>query len=705
MTRVLLTRVLLTVGMLALVPNAIGAQSPSEVDRTSLAEVMAGADTFSEKEGDPPVFKAYRIDPQGGERTLVGYVFLTSDLPPEPYGYSGTIEALVGMDLEGSITGIKVMRYRETLRRFRGDFLSARGFQEQFTGKHIAEPFMVGRDVAGITRATITVNALSRGIRNSARRVAEAYLRDEEPVLLADRSTVGAGNAVAELAQMSWPQMISSGLVTEMVIGTEDETGLQLSFAYMGDEAIGSILLGSRGYAVALDEAGGSPEEHHLMLLGIDGSMLNWFRPEAFTVLQGAGVFPLSPDDVIVLGEPLEGKIGGQVQYVGIMLISRAVDVTEPFTIRYDVRLGMEPFSQEYSLPAGVLALIRERSAPSLTQPTATALQPASNPEDGPVLEPVDPESAPATPQSFSGGEDPLGLSFSLVEEETVLARMFTGVRWYRVGALLSLFGLVMYAFFRKSTGVRWVALGITLVYMGFVDGSFLSVSHITSGLTLGPAVYLENITVLLVVGFTVVTTLLWGRIFCGFMCPFGALQDFLEAAVPRRFQFKMPRKIHERALYIKYGILALILGLALVWADGSVMQYFEPFGTVFYLSPSLLLWAIAIGTLVVSAIVPRFYCRYACPLGAALGLASLLSPFRIGRVEQCDVCKVCEQSCPTGAIKGPSIDFKECVRCNICEIKLLTRAGTCGHDMDEIRPRLVQLNTRTVAGVSLGSP
>jgi polyferredoxin len=709
--------------MFALVPNVIVGQDSSEVDRTLLAEVMAGADTFSEREGDPPIFRAYRIDPQGGERTLVGYVFLTSDLPPEPYGYSGTIEALVGMDLEGSITGIKVMRYRETLRRFRGDFLSARGFQEQFTGKHISEPFMVGRDVAGITRATITVNAMSRGIRNSARRVAEAYLRDEDPVLLAGRSTVGAGNAVAELAQMSWPQMISIGLVTEMVIGTEDETGLELSFAYVGDEAIGSIVLGASSYAWALDQARRSPEDHHLMLLGIDGSMLNWFRPEAFAVIQGAEVFSLSPDDVIVLGEPLEGKVGGQVEYVGIMLISREVDITQPFTIRFDVGLGMEPFSQEYSLPAGVLALVRERSAPSPTQPAATAAQAAPNPEDEPVVEPVDPapalattaqrasgaESVPleelATPQSSPGGEDPLGLSFSLLEDETVLARMFTGVRWYRVGVLLSLFGLVMYAFFRKSTGVRWVALGTVLVYMGFVDGSFLSVSHLTSGLILGPAVYLENITVLLVVGFTVVTTLLWGRIFCGFMCPFGALQDFLEAAVPRRFQFKMPQKIHERALYIKYGILALILGLALVWTEGSVMQYFEPFGTVFYLSPSLLLWAIAIGTLVVSAIVPRFYCRYACPLGAALGLASLLSPFRIGRVEQCDVCKVCEQSCPTGAIEGPSIDFKECVRCNICEIKLLARAGTCGHNMDEIRPRLVQLNTRTVAGVSLGSP
>ena len=98
-----------------------------------------------------------------------------------------------------------------------------------------------------------------------------------------------------------------------------------------------------------------------------------------------------------------------------------------------------------------------------------------------------------------------------------------------------------------------------------------------------------------------------------------------------------MPQKVHERALYIKYGILALILGLALVWTDVGVVQYFEPFGTVFFLSPSLLLWTIAIGVLVASAIVPRFYCRYACPLGAALGLASLLSLFRISRVEQCN--------------------------------------------------------------------
>ena len=92
------------------------------------------------------------------------------------------------------------------------------------------------------------------------------------------------------------------------------------------------------------------------------------------------------------------------------------------------------------------------------------------------------------------------------------------------------------------------------------------------------------------------------------------------------------------------------------------------------------------------SVIVPRFYCRYACPLGAALAIASIISPKRIQRVEQCDHCLVCQQKCPTGAIEGPEIDFKECVRCNVCEVQLLEKAGVCRHDMEEVRPRLVQV-------------
>jgi NosR/NirI family nitrous oxide reductase transcriptional regulator len=135
-------------------------------------------------------------------------------------------------------------------------------------------------------------------------------------------------------------------------------------------------------------------------------------------------------------------------------------------------------------------------------------------------------------------------------------------------------------------------------------------------------------------------------------------------------------------------------VGLAAAPSHIGVYQYFEPFATVFYLSRSPLLWAIAGSILVASAVIPRFYCRYACPLGAALGLASLVSIFRIDRVEQCNHCKVCEFACPTGAISGPDIDFKECVRCNICEVKLQEGAGVCRHTMDEVQSRLIKLET-----------
>ena len=93
------------------------------------------------------------------------------------------------------------------------------------------------------------------------------------------------------------------------------------------------------------------------------------------------------------------------------------------------------------------------------------------------------------------------------------------------------------------------------------------------------------------------------------------------------------------------------MLAPAIAGSDISIFQYFEPFGTVFFLSPSVLLWTIAGSILVASAIIPRFYCRYLCPLGAFLALASLLSPFHIKRVQHCTLCTVCEHSCPTGAI------------------------------------------------------
>ena len=792
-----ISRTVLWVGLWALgslllvAPSSASAQYREAVDAEMIQSVMPAADSFSVKAGLPPVYTAYGTGADGSPGSVIGYVYLTANVPPIQYGYSGRIDVLVGMDLTGHLTGAHIVDYRESLSSSRGDFLRRGRLMEQLAGKHIGERFQVRRDLDGVSGASISTTAMFRGIRNSARRVALAYLQPSE-------STASA--SAGALEDLTWLQMISTGFIRIMAIERYG-AGLDLSFAYMGDEALGGLLMGLVRYQDISERVDGLRGDNHAMLVGIDGSAVAGFRSNGFAIRQGGEVYPVPSRRVTFLGTPYEGKAADQVQYTLIMRMDGAIDLEQPFTVVYNDRTNPES-SMEYVVPEEVLAAVRERAAaPELVaadggapgpgveespavEPAVSAnasapvaadgSDPASDGSSGvaadgsagvstdgpaggsaraavdgsaavpvratgtesasadveadaeaPAVEPV--ASAPAEPSTPSleltvpegvldlsveptdasvaadastgpaASQDIPGLDFSTFEDfedETALSRLLFETRWAPVVRLLLLLALVLYAFFAKKEWIRGVTLAVMLVYLGFFDGGFLSVSHITSGIMVGPGVYLRDMALLIMIVFTVVTTLLWGRVFCGFLCPFGALQDLITWIVPRRLQRALPQRVHDRAIYLKYGILLLIVGLAAVPAQISVYQYFEPFGTVFYLSTSPLLLSIAGGFLVASAVVPRFYCRYACPLGAALGVVSFLSIFRIRRVEQCVPCKVCEQACPTGAIRGPEIDFKECVRCNVCETKLLTKAGVCRHDMDDVRSRLVQLET-----------
>jgi polyferredoxin len=276
--------------------------------------------------------------------------------------------------------------------------------------------------------------------------------------------------------------------------------------------------------------------------------------------------------------------------------------------------------------------------------------------------------------------------------EEEMFVPEPVGPPWSRVGWTMLVIALACLAFFTRKAEARWVSLAATLVILGWIDGGFLSISHVTGLVWVGFSAIGRDLPLLIMVAFTVATVALWGRIFCGYLCPFGALQDFIERLVPRRFKRELPPGAHRVASKAKYLILATVVGAAVLGVQVSLYQYVEPFATVFFLSSNVALWTIALGFLAASAVVPRFYCRYVCPLGALLAAGSVLSLRRIRRVEQCDLCHVCEQKCPTRAIRGPKIDFSECVRCNVCEIQLIERHGVCRHDMEEIRPRLVQV-------------
>ena len=93
----------------------------------------------------------------------------------------------------------------------------------------------------------------------------------------------------------------------------------------------------------------------------------------------------------------------------------------------------------------------------------------------------------------------------------------------------------------------------------------------------------------------------------------------------------------------------------------------------------SLVMWIGLAVLLVATVFVRNLYCRFLCPVGAALGLLSNLTVFRIKRWKECNTCKLCEKTCQWGAIQGPKIIKSECVRCDDCE-RLYLDQQKCPH-------------------------
>ena len=675
MRRVLGVIVVLALGLLW--PTGASAQRSLEVDDELLHEIFPGAQRFGPKQGTPPVFRALATDPATGSEVLVGFVFTTPDVPPEESGYNAPIEMIVGLDLEGQITGVRVLHYSESLSRTRGDFLRNGRWEQQFAGKHLTDPFRVRRDVGNVSGATISVAASSRGIRNAARRIAAAYLSQDGDQITPE-----------EIEELSWPELAVRGLGDHLVVTENGRLRIELYLVPLADEAMGRILMGD-AYDRALERLGERAAERRQWMIGVDGGLAALMNARALDILRGSDTLSFLPRDLALTGEPRSGKVENQFRNVGLLLVDPSVDVDQAFTWQLDFGGGMQPSYVEHRR-ARRAAVVAAVPAPSETQVEPAEADTAAEEPDAQVVAAQE-GPAPAEPEPVAPLIEEGLIDFAAEADETVLERTLATTSWTRVGIVAALLALASAAFFAKLTWLRWVALAATLVVLGFASGGFLSVSHITSGIKVGPGVYLEDLSLLLLVAFTVVTTLLWGRVFCGYLCPFGALQDFMEHVIPKRILRKLKHPVHESGLWLKYGVLGVVLAPAIAGSDISIFHYFEPFGTVFYLSPSVFLWTIAGSILVASAIIPRFYCRYLCPLGASLALASVLSPFRIRRVQHCTLCTVCEHRCPTGAILREEIDFKECVRCNVCEVKLVERAGVCGHDLEEVS-RLIRI-------------
>jgi len=252
--------------------------------------------------------------------------------------------------------------------------------------------------------------------------------------------------------------------------------------------------------------------------------------------------------------------------------------------------------------------------------------------------------------------------------------------------AMVAAFSVLAFAsFFRKSVRLKYITLGAAVLYLGFYKSQLISIVNVFGLMGGTLPIFRYNLAWYLLAAITVVSTVLWGRVYCGRICAFGAFTQLVDSIVPARWQVKIPRAIERRASWIKYGILTGVVVYFIVTRDPLIYPYVEPFW-MFGLNLRTPVLLAMLGTLLLATIFVRnAYCRFLCPLGAFLGIVSSLTVFRIKRWSECNTCRICEKACEWGAIRGPKILMTECVRCDDCE-RLYADVGKCPHHLILIR-------------------
>jgi polyferredoxin len=262
--------------------------------------------------------------------------------------------------------------------------------------------------------------------------------------------------------------------------------------------------------------------------------------------------------------------------------------------------------------------------------------------------------------------------------------------RWFDITVLVCALGaltsvlLLRPALINAISTLRWFRpafLTFTLIFIGWYAQGQLSIVNLIALVQASIAhrswlFFLYDPISTLLWLFVLVTLFIWGRgTFCGWLCPFGALQELIARGarwlnVP---QWRM-RVRHDRALKtVKFGVLGVILVLAVINPRLSdVAVEIEPFKTSITLLfvRSWIYVAYAVLLVILGAIVNKFFCRYICPLGGALALLGRVRRWDwITRRAECgSPCQTCRHRCEYQAIEpSGTIDYTECFQCMDC--------------------------------------
>jgi len=653
-----------------------------------LESIFPGADRIGPFEGTPTAAAAWH------DGAIIGYVFLTSDVV-RSVGYSGKpIKTAVGLDLEGNITGAVVVEHHEPILVLGIDESHLIAFVKSYTGVNVRQKVSIGvidttsresdektTAVDGISGASVTSIVFNDSIMRAARAVARSR------GVLASPAAKTIQLDLETFEQKDWQALIAQGAVAQLFLrnheideGFVKQVGravpsltprepqgkfISLYTALLTPAGIGQNLLGFGRYSKMMAAL---KQGEQLLLVAAQGlySFKGWaWRKEGvfdrLQLIQGQTGHRFGKAEHRLI-EKLDISGGPKFREMAIFTIPahKGFDPTAPWRLelivkrdRGDGQFELAKFPLPYQVPERFILR---------PQPTGTG-------DDGLTLA--------LSEAALVGDGVWLQVWQNRVVEIVVLI----------VALLLLYILLVFHDSFAKNQKmlriVRTVFLVFTVVGLGWMMSAQLSVvnviTFINSLLTeFRWDFFLLDPIVFILWSYVAVALLFWGRgVFCGWLCPFGALQELVSRAakflnIP---QIPVPFGLSERVWPVKYilflGLLALSLhsvGLAEIAAEA------EPFKTAIALK-FIRTWPFvvyALGLLTAGLFVERFFCRYLCPLGAALAIPANNRMFEwLRRRPQCGTeCQICALRCPVQAIHPDGrIDPHECIYCLDCQV------------------------------------
>lgn len=613
------------------------------------------------------------LEPDAGP---IGYAFESIDLAPIP-GFEGTpMNLLVAVDRKGAFIDVEVLRQHEPV------FLSGLGetplkeFVRQYAGKNLRQEITVssiygstrsaggGNRVVldGVTKATASVRIVNQSVLAAAFAVARAKLGFADP-----GARGPAAQARADLYEpLDFAGLQARGLIGHLRLanaeaerlfaGTDgaevDEQGLahpqdtlvDLYVGYLNAPTIGRALLGDAPYADLMQRL--EPAQHALWI-GTSGR---------YAMLDDGFVPGTQPQRLALAQNDLPVELRDMPFDFAPPVGAPAFNALRVF--RVYAQAGLDPGRP--MLVGLTITRAKGMMLPRITHKTATLDY--SPPAD---LFVYPPKPLPEWLLAWQGRWPDLAvIALALVLLCVVLSRP----KWIARDA-------------RRLQTFRIAFLAFTLIYIGWQAQGQLSIVQITGAVKSlaagqGLASFLYDPVSLLLIAFTLVTFVVWGRgTFCGWLCPFGAMQEFVAVAAKRLRvpQWRMPAALARALDRGRYAILAaLVLAAAFAPRLAESLVEVEPFKTAVTVNFDRT-WpfvAYAVAMLLAGAVVYKFFCRYLCPLGAVMVLGGKLRrlDWLARRLECGQPCQSCRHRCEYDAIeRSGAIRYDDCFQCLDC--------------------------------------